>query len=447
MAQGAASGAPPQLPRAVLLYSHSWLPGQVDGVAVRMMAHARSLSEKGVKVVVATPDFERQGKPAPLAPDKIPGVEHVLLQSQPTPVYHKNLCMRMSLKNFWTLVCLIKRVKPDLVHGTQEASMQVLASACIFCDVPLVISLHTDVAQIAERDKGFSKFIGGAVGRAYTQVALFCVYWGYRNWGTSGGKFFCVSPQSRAILGDAGVRDSSVCSGTWGPMVERQTFRIDLPEQQVSELRRELCFGIEDAFLMLYIGRVTAEKDIRFLVDALERAPKRVVLALIGPVEEALQDLRGLHGKERRLHCSGEMHSREKVALMLRGADCCVSASTMETVGFTAMEALSCGTPCLMANAQGFALHLTHGVNARLFTPHSEESFDGELRALIAQPREGSWSPEALRESMADASVDHCTNRALKVYEAVGATSGRLWRVPFALVMLWINWVMNLFFL
>ena len=31
-----------------------------------------------------------------------------------------------------------------------------------------------------------------------------------------------------------------------------------------------------------------------------------------------------------------------------------------------AMEALSCGTPMLAANAQGYAMYLSHGVNASL---------------------------------------------------------------------------------
>merc|ERR1719401_1617185 len=139
---------------------------------------------------------------------------------------------------------------------------------------------------------------------------------------------------------------------------------------------------------MVYVGRVTAEKDIQFLVDALERAPPRVVLALIGPGSMA-EELAHLHGPERRLYCTGKLESRPRVALAMRAADCCVSASTMETVGFTAMEALSCGTPMLAANAQGFAEHLSHGVNARLWTPQDQGSFDDELKKLMASGRDG----------------------------------------------------------
>merc|ERR1711972_1196822 len=89
-----------------------------------------------------------------------------------------------------------------------------------------------------------------------------------------------------------------------------------------------------------------------------------------------------------------------------------------ETVGFTAFEALSCGTPMLAARAQGFAEHLSHGVNSGLFTPLDTESFDKELRQMMATERKGSWSPEALRASIADASVETCTERILRCYPA-----------------------------
>merc|ERR1712039_683859 len=81
------------------------------------------------------------------------------------------------------------------------------------------------------------------------------------------------------------------------------------------------------------------------------------------------------------------------------------------------MEALSCGTPMLAANAQGFALHLSHEKNARLFTPNDEESFDKELAIAVSTKLEGKWSREVLRESMACASVEKCTDVAIECYK------------------------------
>lgn len=424
------------LPKTVLVYSHSWLPGQVDGVAIRMMAHVKALVERGSKVTVVTPDFSVDGQKAPEL-NAIPGVEHITLATIRTPVYRKNLCMELSLRNLFALMAVIRRVQPEVVHGAQEASMQVLATACILCNVPLVVSMHTDVASIATADAGFST-LGGLAGRVHARLAVFFVFWGYRNWALAGTYFFPVSKQARSMLRDAGVRDMRVAPIEWGPMVDRQTFRIDRPEKAVAASRERLTFGLPDAYLLVYMGRITAEKDIQFLVDALERAPRRVVLALVG-AGSMVPELKKLHGPERRLYCTGDFVGREEVANCLRAADCCVSASVMETVGFTAMETLSCGTPMLAARAQGFAEHLSHGVNARLFTPGDASSFDQELAAMMATKPTGSWSPEALRASMDSASVETCTDRALHVYRGASVPNLKSMRVAATLFMFCLN--------
>ncbi|CAK9073662.1 unnamed protein product [Durusdinium trenchii] len=395
-------------PGRVLVYSHSWLPGQVDGVAVRMMAHVHAMAKRGVKVLLVTPDFVVDGLPLPKF-DDIPGVEHVTLQTQRTPVYRKNMCMKMSFENLRRLLNVMRRFQPDLVHGTQEASLQVLVTACALCDVPLIISLHTDVAQIAARDQGFSS-LGGVVGRLHSGAAVWCTHWGYRNWALAGANYFPVSKQSMVILRNAGVPEQRVAPVIWGPMVDRDQFRVDLPDEKIAETRKRLSFGMDDCFLMVYVGRVTAEKDIQFLMDALKRAPKHVILALIGPGSMA-EELKQFHGPEHRLYCTGEFASRDEVALSFRAADIHVSASRMETVGFTAMEAISCGTPMLAANAQGYAMYLTHGVNARLFVPGNAESFDLELAEIMKIKREGNWSRESVRSTMEMASIDACTDR------------------------------------
>eukprot|EP00429_Kryptoperidinium_foliaceum_P073636 CAMPEP_0176211288 /NCGR_PEP_ID=MMETSP0121_2-20121125/14576_1 /TAXON_ID=160619 /ORGANISM="Kryptoperidinium foliaceum, Strain CCMP 1326" /LENGTH=435 /DNA_ID=CAMNT_0017550335 /DNA_START=87 /DNA_END=1394 /DNA_ORIENTATION=+ len=424
--------AAPPVPRTVLIYSHSWLPGQVDGVAVRIMAHAKSMANRGVKVVVATPDFVAPGKSdTPPVPSPLPGVEHHLLETMWMPVYKKNFCMRYSLANLRKLVDLIRTVRPDYVHGTQEAAMHVLATACLLCKVPLVISFHTDTTQIAARDTCVSSALGKWV---VTELAN----WGYRMWSLSGAVFFPVSKQARAVLKNAGVREKYISPETWGPMVDRELFCVDKPEEEVARARKELTFGIPNAFLMVYVGRVTAEKDIGFLVKAMERGPENTVLVLVGP-GSLTEELKKLHGPEKRIHCTGEFVSRENVAIYLRAADCCVSASVMETVGFTAMESLSCGTPMLAANAQGFAEHLSHGVNARLWTPHDEASFDKELAILMETPRTGNWSPEALRASMSGASVDICTDRALAAYADSGRSDKRIFRLALTLGFFAVN--------
>eukprot|EP00932_Pfiesteria_piscicida_P016479 SRR837773.3397.p3 GENE.SRR837773.3397~~SRR837773.3397.p3 ORF type:complete len:230 (-),score=98.33 SRR837773.3397:17-706(-) len=228
-------------------------------------------------------------------------------------------------------------------------------------------------------------------------------------------------------------------------MVDREVFRIDLPEDQVAKERARLTFGMDNVFLMVSVGRVTAEKDVGFLVEALKRAPKNVVLALVGSGSMA-EELKKLHGKEHRLHCSGEFVNREGVALALRAADLCVSASTMETIGLTAMEALSCGTPFLAANAQGFKEHLEHGQNARLFEPHSAASFDAELLEMMKTAGKGNWTREALRASIAWASLQTCTDNALQAYAFAKKANYRALRMTATMGYFALNWMFGWFF-
>jgi len=345
--------------------------------------------------------------------------------------------MQLCFENLRILVGAIRRFEPDLVHATQEASLQVLVAACMLSDVPLIISLHTDVAQIAARDDGFSS-LGGAIGRLHSWSGVFFTHWGYRNWALAGANFFPVSKQSMVILRNAGVPEQRVAPVIWGPMVDRTQFRVDLPEDKVLETRKRLTFGMQPCFLMIYVGRVTAEKDIQFLVDAHKRAPKHVVLALIGPGSMA-GELKQFHGPEHRLYCTGELAGRDEVALAFRAADLHVSASQMETVGFTAMESISCGTPMLAANAQGFAMYLTHGVNARLFTPGNAESFDSELAEMMNTKLEGSWSRESLRATMEMASIEACTDRAFQAYLTSPATEWRTIRLVVTLFYYFLN--------
>lgn len=316
--------------------------------------------------------------------------------------------------------------------------MQMLAVACMLADVPLIVSMHTDVAQIANVDQEFSAVFSGTLGRIHARLAVWFTLFGYRLWAFAGARFFCVSKQARSILQDARVLPGRVAPVTWGPMVDGEVFRMEQPEGAVAELRKDLTFGIEDAFLMVYVGRVTPEKDIMFLVEALKRAPKNVVLALIGG-GSLCPRLVKLHGRAQRLHCTGEMLPRDRVALIMRAADCCVSASSMETVGFTAMEALSCGTPMLAVNAQGFAEHLSDGVNAQLWTPNDTASFDQKLATLMGTPREANWTREALRASIQSASIERCTDRALKAYLHAQRPNWRPWRLALSYIMFLVN--------
>lgn len=167
---------------------------------------------------------------------------------------------------------------------------------------------------------------------------------------------------------------------------------------------------------MTYVGRFSMEKDIYFLVEALKRAPENVTLALVGdgPLGPELTQL----GKEQapKLFCEAKFVGREEVALSLAASDIGVSASCMETVGFSAWESIACGTPFLAADALGFHEHLKPGVNSRLWTPKDTEAFDEALKQFIKDKEVDAWDKATLRESVKPAHIPDCTERAVQAY-------------------------------
>ena len=79
---------------------------------------------------------------------------------------------------------------------------------------------------------------------------------------------------------------------------------------------------------------------------------------------------------------------------MYASVDCVTSASTFETFGFTALEAMQCGTPFLGPRAQGFRDVVAHNQGGYLFDARDLTSASHYLELLLHEkdelfPREG----------------------------------------------------------
>lgn len=98
-------------------------------------------------------------------------------------------------------------------------------------------------------------------------------------------------------------------------------------------------------------------------------------------------------------------------------SDLGVSASCMETCGFSAIESIACGTPFLAADAMGFHEHLTPGVNARLWEPGKTAAFDKTLLKFVQEKQADClWNRDSLSDSVNNAHLPDCTDRALECY-------------------------------
>ena len=206
-----------------------------------------------------------------------------------------------------------------------------LALLCAGAGVPLVYSIHTDIAQLDGINllPSSAAFLQGCAGR----LATVCVT-------TSQG--FAKQLRARGIRW---VRKH------YRPLPVDAVARAsrDATEAEVAEARREMCAGAVDRPLLAYVGRWSAEKRLHLLKQC---RPAGVTLAFIGdgPMREVVEQW---HDPPRVVVLPG-MRPRDRLAVAYRAADWVVSASAFETFGNVPYEAAHCGTPALLQDAQGF---------------------------------------------------------------------------------------------
>lgn len=115
-----------------------------------------------------------------------------------------------------------------------------------------------------------------------------------------------------------------------------------------------LRYGIDGAFTLLYVGRVSKDKSVDFLVNIYRELRKKgetVNLIICGDGPE-LDRLKAEFGDDPRVKLTGRV-AREDLPVVYSLADLFIFPSTMDTFGMAVLEAQSCGLPALVTNFGG----------------------------------------------------------------------------------------------
>ena len=149
--------------------------------------------------------------------------------------------------------------------------------------------------------------------------------------------------------------------------------------------------------ILLYVGRLSPEKNLDSLISAFSRAfgeQEEVHLVLVGdgPLEGFLRAKAEKTPCRQRIHFAGRKEGKELYSHYLM-ADAFVLASTLERFGAVANEALTIGLPCAISKASGIASMLQETREVVLFDPFSLEQIEEALKAtlhLVSTP----WRPD-----------------------------------------------------
>ncbi|MGB5973322.1 MAG: glycosyltransferase family 1 protein [Nodosilinea sp.] len=329
----------------IALFTETFLP-KVDGIVTRLKHTVDHLQRQGNQVLVFSPE----GGLTEYREAKIHGVSGF-----PLPLYPE---LKLALPRP-SIGEALEEFQPDLVHVVNPA---VLGLAGIYysktMDLPLVASYHTHLPKYLEH-YGLGMLEGvmwELIKAMHNQAQLNLV----------------TSTAMQGELSEHGVENIEV----WQRGVDIELFR---PELASTEMRDRLSEGHPDAPLLLYIGRLSAEKEIDRIKPVLEAIPRaRLALVGDGPYRTELK----AHFENTNTNFVGYL-AGEELASAYASADAFVFPSRTETLGLVLLEAMAAGCPVVAANSGGIPDIVTDGMNGFLFDPLDQEGAINATRRLI----------------------------------------------------------------
>jgi glycosyltransferase involved in cell wall biosynthesis len=151
-------------------------------------------------------------------------------------------------------------------------------------------------------------------------------------------------------------------------------------------LRRRLGLPA-DRPIILYVGRLSYEKRVNVLLDAMVqlRQPAHLAIAGTGPAREDLDEQVSALGIGRRVTFLGRVSDEELVPLYRLG-DVFAMPSVAELQCVAALEALAVGLPVVASDAGALPELVRDGHNGFLFAPDDSAALAERLAHLVANP-------------------------------------------------------------
>ena len=332
----------------IAFFTETFLP-KVDGIVTRLTKTVQQLVAAGDEVLIFCPEG---------APESYMGARVVGVPAMPLPLYPE---LKLALPRPAVSEAL-DRFGPDLVHVVNPA---VLGLGGIWLarsrGLPLVASYHTHLPKYLEH---------------YGMGMLEPLLWELLKAAHNQAQLnLCTSTAMVDELSAKGIQHTAL----WQRGVDTELFRPDLR----SEAMRQRLHGPYDdtGNLLLYIGRLSAEKQIERIRPVLEALPgTRLALVGDGPYRQQLERL--FEGTPTTFvgYLAGE-----ELASAYASGDAFLFPSSTETLGLVLLEAMAAGCPVVGARRGGIPDIVSDGVNGFLYDPDKEGSLTTAVANLLGE--------------------------------------------------------------
>jgi len=329
----------------IAFFTETFLP-KVDGIVTRLTKTIQNLVQSGDEVTVFCPEG---------CPSNYMGAKVIGVPAMPLPLYPE---LKLGLPGPGVSDEL-ETFKPDLIHVVNPA---VLGLGGIWLaktnNIPLVASYHTHLPKYLEH-----------YGMGMLEPLLWELLKAAHNQATLN---LCTSTAMVQELSEKGIQNTAL----WQRGVDTDIFKPELKDEQ---MRARLLGNFSDeGSLLIYVGRLSAEKQIDRIKPVLEALPNtRLALVGDGPYRQQLEKI--FQGTSTTF--VGYLSGKELASAYASG-DAFLFPSSTETLGLVLLEAMAAGCPVVGANKGGIPDIISDGENGCLYNPDGEN--DGALSLIEA---------------------------------------------------------------
>lgn len=366
----------------VALYTETFLP-KIDGIVRIICLTLEHLQRIGAEAILFAagehidsyagyPVISVQGMPFPLYPE--------LSIAFPTSQHKK----------------LLADFNPDVVHVLNPVFLGTRGiHHARELDKPVIASFHTNVMEAAE-------FYGlGLLKEPLWQIHRLI----YKQADH-------VLATSKHMVSELEAHDFGSV-GLWRRGVHAQRFSPDFAS---ADMRARISGGNADKTILLYVGRLAAEKRIEEIAKILDAVPN-THLALVGdgPHRQKLEKI----FEGRSVTFNGYM-SGDDLSAAYASADIFVfPSSKFETFGLVAAEAMASGLAVASSRVGGLPEIITSGENGYLFEWDDSASMIEQVRDLVQNPEKRCLFAERGRASISQLTWESIMDELFMTYEAV----------------------------
>jgi glycosyltransferase involved in cell wall biosynthesis len=375
----------------IAIFTDTYAP-EINGVCNTLLRLTEYFRAHNIEYLVVAPEY----------PDDLPAgtgsaTNIIRVKSVRAPFYPQS---RLALPSYAYLRQRLEAFQPDIVHVTTPLTIG--WSGHKFAresSLPLVISYHTNFDQYLTFYK--LEYLRNWLNRY--------MYWFHRE----ADLILAPSKETQQSLIYKGYQNV----GIWSRGIDCFTFRPH-------SIAANTC--PPEPFTFLYVGRLSAEKQLDVLLDAIEIVNRtcevntRFIFTGDGPLRETMETRQLAN-----LAFTGFL-SGEQLANVYRSAHCFVSPSSSETFGNVMLEAMASGLPVICADRGGQLDFARNGYNSLHFRADCADSLAKTIMTAIDNPPYIQQLAMHARATATERTWDSIFARLLNDYEQVIQTKTRL---------------------